>query len=57
MWRRLLEILDGKDSSDDFKSLSAADRRAILEIVLETKAGLPQEWQDYARINHLKGNT
>jgi hypothetical protein len=26
----------------------------VLEIVLETKPGLPPEWQDYARANHLK---
>ena len=25
----------------------------MLEIVLETKPGLPPEWQDYARVNHL----
>ncbi len=54
VYHRLLQVLDGEDQSDDFARLTAADRRAVLEIVLETKAGLPQEWQDYARANHLK---
>jgi hypothetical protein len=26
----------------------------VLEILLETKRGLPREWQDYARANHLR---
>jgi hypothetical protein len=54
VYHRLLQILSGQDQSDDFARLSAADRRAVLEIVLETKPGLPPEWQDYARANHLK---
>ncbi len=54
VYHRLLQILSGQDQSDDFARLSAPDRRAVLEIVLETKPGLPQEWQDYARVNHLK---
>jgi hypothetical protein len=60
VYHRLLQILTGQDQSDDFARLSAQDRRAVLEIVLETKPGLPAEWQDYARTNHLKiapGNT
>jgi hypothetical protein len=54
VYHRLLQILTGQDQSDDFGRLSAQDRRAVLEIVLETKPGLPAEWQDYARTNHLK---
>lgn len=54
VYRRLLQILTGHDQSDDFARLSAPDRRAVLEIVLETKPGLPAQWQDYARANHLK---
>jgi hypothetical protein len=54
VYHRLLQILTGQDQSDDFARLSAPDRRAVLEIVLETKPGLPTEWQDYARANHLK---
>jgi len=53
VYHRLLEVLSGSDQSPDFDALSAADRRAILEILLETKPGLPQEWRDYARANRL----
>jgi hypothetical protein len=48
VYDRLLEILSGEDDDEDFKRLSAADRRAILEILLETKPGLPDAWRDYA---------
>ncbi len=54
VYSRLLEVLTGKDQSGDFDALSADDRRAVLEILLETKSGLPREWQDYARANHLR---
>jgi hypothetical protein len=54
VYHRLLQILSGQDQSEDFARRSAAERRAILEIVLETKPGLPPEWQDYAHANHLK---
>jgi hypothetical protein len=42
---RMLEILTGKDGGDDFKHLSSADRRAILEILNETK---PAWWHGRA---------
>lgn len=42
---RLWEVLTGKDASPEFAHLSAADRRAILEILRDTKKGLPREWQ------------
>ncbi len=54
VYHRLLEVLSGKDDSGDFDALSDADRRAILEILLETKPGLPQEWHEYARSNSLR---
>jgi hypothetical protein len=54
VYHRLLQILSGADQSEDFAHLTASDRRAVLEILLETKPGLPEEWQDYARSNHLK---
>jgi len=53
VYHRLLQILSGEDQSEDFSRLSAADRRAVLEILLETKSDLPQEWQAYAHSNHL----
>ena len=45
IYRRLFEVLSGHDQSPEFKSLSAQDRRAILEILVETKPGLPAEWK------------
>jgi len=54
VYHRLLQILTGQDTSADFAKIAAADRQAILSILLETKPGLPAEWQDYARTNHLR---
>jgi hypothetical protein len=54
VYRRLLEVLSGKDQGPDFAALSSQDRRAILEILLQTKPGLPREWRDYARANQLR---
>jgi hypothetical protein len=54
VYHRLLQILTGQEQSADFARLSAPDRRAVLEILLQTKPGLPVEWQDYARANQLK---
>lgn len=54
VYQRLLQILSGADEDPDFESLTAQDRQSILEILLETKAGLPQEWRDYARSHHLR---
>ena len=45
VYRRLLEVLTGKDTSKDFAHLSAADRQAILEILRDTKPGLPEGWR------------
>ncbi|MFT3763812.1 MAG: hypothetical protein QM761_14625 [Pseudoxanthomonas sp.] len=53
VYTRLLQILAGEDDSGDFDALSAADRHAILEILLQTKPGLPQAWLAYARQNGL----
>ncbi len=54
LYHRLLEVLTGQDQSPDFARLSGAERRAILEILLATKPGLPQEWRAYAESNHLR---
>ncbi len=54
VYHRLLEILSGQDQSPDFAKLSAPDRRAVLEILLGTKSGLPEEWRDYAKSNHIR---
>jgi hypothetical protein len=42
---RLWEVLTGKDRSKPFAHLSAADRRAVLEILRDTKKGLPAYWK------------
>jgi hypothetical protein len=54
IYHRLLQVLIGADQSPDFANLSVQDRKAILSILLETKPGLPAEWQDYAHTNHFK---
>jgi hypothetical protein len=41
VYRRLYEVLTGGDHSDKFKRLSVNDRQAVLEILRETKPGLP----------------
>ena len=43
--RRLWDVLSGKDQGKEFAHLSAADRRAILEILLATKKDLPDYWR------------
>ena len=42
--RRLWDVLNGKDQSKEFAHLSAADRRAILDILRATKKDLPKYW-------------
>ena len=49
VYQRLYDILTGKDASKSvgglsLESLSAEDRRAILEIVRDTKKNLPSYW-------------
>jgi hypothetical protein len=44
IYRRLWEVLTGGDESAVFARLSAADRQAILQILLDTKKGLPDYW-------------
>jgi hypothetical protein len=45
LYRRLHEVLTGKDQGKDFSGLSVDDRTAIFEILLETKPGLPEYWK------------
>jgi hypothetical protein len=44
VYRRLLDVLTGRDTSGAFARLSAADRQAVLEILIATKPGLPADW-------------
>jgi hypothetical protein len=48
VYRRLLEVLTGHDQSPEYAKFSAADRRAILEILLATKPNLPSDWRRLA---------
>jgi hypothetical protein len=41
IYQRLYEVLTGRDQNDKFKRISAEDRQAVLEILRETKPGLP----------------
>jgi hypothetical protein len=43
----MFEILSGKETSADYQKLEPETRRAILEILLETKADLPSEWRRF----------
>ncbi len=43
--KRLYEVLSGKDTSAAFAHLKPADRKAVLEILLDTLPGLPAYWK------------
>ena len=45
IYGRLHDILTANASSDEFWTLSDADRRAIFEILIETKQDLPANWK------------
>jgi hypothetical protein len=45
VYQRLLEVLSGQDRSAAFARLSAADKRAALEIAAATKPDLPGAWR------------
>lgn len=47
VYRRLFEVLSGKDQSAGFSRLDANTRRAILEILLDTKPEFASEWSRY----------
>lgn len=49
LYGRLWDILNGKDSNHEFIKLTPKDRSAILEILRETKPGLPDYWRAEAR--------
>ena len=44
-WRRLWEVLSGKDQDRALARLEAADRQAVLEIIADTREGLPGYWE------------
>jgi hypothetical protein len=45
VYRRLWEILSEPNTNPKFAQLSKVDRKAILEILLATKKGLPGYWR------------
>jgi len=44
VYQRLYDVLTGKDQDQRFANLSSDDRRGILEILRDTKLGLPPYW-------------
>ena len=44
VYQRLWDVLAGKDNNPRFAYLAPDDRKAILEILLATKKGLPEYW-------------
>jgi hypothetical protein len=45
VYQRLWNILANGDDAEEYEHLSAADRRAIMEILRDTKSGLPDYWR------------
>lgn len=45
LYRRLADVLLGRDTSAKYQSLSAADRTAAFDILKATKPGLPSFWK------------
>ncbi|MCA9410728.1 MAG: hypothetical protein KC944_05940 [Candidatus Omnitrophica bacterium] len=50
-YRRLWEILTDTKAPSEDNQLSKSDRRAVLEILLETKLGLPDYWKESTPFN------
>jgi hypothetical protein len=46
VYRRLWDILSGKETGKEFAHLSATDRVAIREILIATKPNLPKYWRE-----------
>lgn len=49
VYERMLEILTGKETGAEYQRLARESRRAILEILAETKTDLPKAWKAAAR--------
>jgi len=45
LYQRLWDILSGHDTSPDFEGISVESKHAILQILLDTKTGLPAYWK------------
>ncbi len=49
LYRRIYEILTGRDETDAYARLTPSMRREILEILADTKPGLPSYWREAVR--------
>ena len=45
IYRKLFDVLTGKNTRERFARISPADRTSVLEIVRDTKSGLPGYWK------------
>jgi hypothetical protein len=45
VYARLWEVLSGRDKTPRYRSLTLADRQAVVEILRETKSELPAFFQ------------
>ena len=54
IYRQLWEVLNSPKADSRFRHLSNADRRAIIEIVRDTKRDLPDDWVAKDRSAELK---
>ena len=45
LYQRLWDILSGKDADPQFEKIPSETRQAILEILIDTKRGLPAYWK------------
>ena len=45
IYQRLWDILNGRDTTSEFENIPAQTRRAIREILVETKTDLPDYWK------------
>ena len=50
VWQALYDVLTGQDRSPKFARLSAEDRRAVWEILRDTKPTLPAYWKSSASV-------
>lgn len=48
VYRRLYDVLKGSDKSEKYNHLTSDVRRAIFEILLDTKSDLPDYWKNLA---------
>jgi hypothetical protein len=55
VYRRLFEVLTGRDQSPDFAKLTTRDRQAVLEILLATKPGFPDELKRFQQQREQAG--